>query len=1066
MTKKILLVLLATTLFVSAEAQRNRKPAAAAPAPAPAAPAATDYNALFKPMKWRSIGPFRGGRSVTATGVVGDITTYYMGTTGGGVWKTTDMGLTWENISDGYFTTGSVGAIAVAESDPNVVYVGMGEHAPRGVMTHHGDGVYKSTDAGKTWKKMGLEGTQHIARIAIHPKDPNTVFVAAQGPLYSKSAERGIYKSTDGGQTWNKVLYVGDQTGCVELSMDMNNPRVLYAAMWEHGRLPWKVISGGPGSGLYKSVDGGQTWDKMETGLPKEMGKMAISVCRSNSDRVYALIESDSDKELGGLFVSGNAGKSWSRVTNDHRLIQRAWYYIELFTDPKNDNTIYVLSAPALRSLDGGKTWENLSGTHGDYHDLWINPHNSKNMVIANDGGAAVSVNFGKTWSAQSNMPTAQLYRINVDNQFPYHIYAGQQDNTSLAIASRELGSGGITTASWSASAGGESAFLAFDPDNPRYIMGGSYQGTIEVLDTKASAGTNVMTAPIQYLGMDAKDMKYRYNWNAPIIWSKHEPGTFYHGAQVLLKTQDMGKTWKEVSPDLTRNEKEKQGKGGGPYTNEAVGAENYGTLAYVLESPHEKGVIWTGSDDGLVYVTRDNGASWQNVTPAGLAECLINAIEVSPHDKATAYIATTRYKFNDHTPALYKTTDYGKTWTNITAGIPQGAFTRVVREDDVRKDLLFAGTETGVYISWNGGKNWSPFQLNLPLTPITDLKVYQGNLIAATSGRSFWILDDLSLLRQYNPETAGFAFFKPAPAMLVNGYSELDGSSPDFDGTNPYRGVNPATGAVLYYQLPDGDLAGELTLEIRDAQGNLVRSFSSKRDSAFIDYDGGPSPEPALPKNKGLNRFVWNLRYPTMPGVTGAYLEASYRGHKASPGKYSVELKWGAQSAKMDLEILSNPLYPTDAKTYQEYHAFMSGMEAELTRMHQMVNSMDAKHKQVEQILANLSQGDSYAALRKDGQALADRMKAWDEDMIQRKSKAYDDVENFPNKFTANYIYLINQTESDIPRVNQPSRDRLAELTAQWKTLESRAREILDQQIPAFNKQLWDAGVGAVFLK
>ena len=1066
MTKKILLVLLATTLFVSAEAQRNRKPVAAAPAPAPAAPAATDYNALFKPVKWRSIGPFRGGRSVTATGVVGDITTYYMGTTGGGVWKTTDMGLTWENISDGYFTTGSVGAIAVAESDPNVVYVGMGEHAPRGVMTHHGDGVYKSTDAGKTWKKMGLEGTQHIARIAIHPKDPNTVFVAAQGPLYSKSAERGIYKSTDGGQTWNKVLYVGDQTGCVELSMDMNNPRVLYAAMWEHGRLPWKVISGGPGSGLYKSVDGGQTWDKMETGLPKEMGKMAISVCRSNSDRVYALIESDSDKELGGLFVSGNAGKSWSRVTNDHRLIQRAWYYIELFTDPKNDNTIYVLSAPALRSLDGGKTWENLSGTHGDYHDLWINPHNSKNMVIANDGGAAVSVNFGKTWSAQSNMPTAQLYRINVDNQFPYHIYAGQQDNTSLAIASRELGSGGITTASWSASAGGESAFLAFDPDNPRYVMGGSYQGTIEVLDTKASAGTNVMTAPIQYLGMDAKDMKYRYNWNAPIIWSKHEPGTFYHGAQVLLKTQDMGKTWKEVSPDLTRNEKEKQGKGGGPYTNEAVGAENYGTLAYVLESPHEKGVIWTGSDDGLVYVTRDNGASWQNVTPAGLAECLINAIEVSPHDKATAYIATTRYKFNDHTPALYKTTDYGKTWTNITTGIPQGAFTRVVREDDVRKDLLFAGTETGVYISWNGGKNWSPFQLNLPLTPITDLKVYQGNLIAATSGRSFWILDDLSLLRQYSPETVGFAFFKPAPAMLVNGYSELDGSSPDFDGTNPYRGVNPATGAVLYYQLPDGDFAGELTLEIRDAQGNLVRSFSSKRDSAFIDYDGGPSPEPALPKNKGLNRFVWNLRYPTMPGVTGAYLEASYRGHKASPGKYSVELKWGAQSAKMDLEILSNPLYPTDAKTYQEYHAFMSGMEAELTRMHQMVNSMDAKHKQVEQILANLSQGDSYAALRKDGQALADRMKAWDEDMIQRKSKAYDDVENFPNKFTANYIYLINQTESDIPRVNQPSRDRLAELTAQWKTLENRAREILDQQIPAFNKQLWDAGVGAVFLK
>lgn len=526
---------------------------------------------------------------MTATGVVGNPTTYYMGTTGGGLWKTEDMGISWANISDGFFKTGSVGAVAVAESDPNIMYVGMGEHAVRGVMTHHGDGVYKSTDAGKTWKKMGLDQSQHIARIVIHPKDLNTVFVAVQGALYSKSSQRGIYKSTDGGVTWKNVLYVDERTGCAELSMDMNNPTILYAAMWEHGRLPWKVISGGPGSGLYKSTDGGDHWEKMQEGLPKEMGKMAIAVCRSNAEKVYALIESDSDKELGGLFVSNNAGKSWSRVTNDHRLVQRAWYYIELFTDPMNDQVIYVLSAPALRSNDGGKTWENLSGTHGDYHDLWINPQNSKNMVIANDGGAAVSVNKGKTWSTQANMPTAQFYRINVDNQFPYRIYGGQQDNTSVSIASRELASGGITTASWTWSAGGESAFLAFDPNDPRYVLGGSYQGTIEVLDMKAKAGTNIMAAPIQYLGRDAKDIKYRYNWNAPIIWSKHEPGTYYHGSQYLLRTTDMGKTWKEVSPDLTRNEKEKQGKGGGPYTNEAVGAENYGTLSYVMESPHEK---------------------------------------------------------------------------------------------------------------------------------------------------------------------------------------------------------------------------------------------------------------------------------------------------------------------------------------------------------------------------------------------------------------------------------------------------------------------------------------------
>jgi photosystem II stability/assembly factor-like uncharacterized protein len=454
------------------------------------------------------------------------------------------------------------------------------------------------------------------------------VIVAAQGALYSKSKERGLFKSIDGGATWKNVLYVDDKTGASELSMDMTNPRILYAAMWEHGRLPWKVISGGPGSGLYKSTDSGDTWERLKDGLPEEMGKMAIAVSRSNPEKVYALIESDSDKEAGGLFVSNNAGKKWSRITNDHRLVQRAWYYIELFIDPKDENTIYVLSASAMRSNDAGKTWETLSGTHGDFHDLWINPDNPSNFIISNDGGSAITFNGGKSWSMQSNMPTAQFYRINVDNQFPYRIYGGQQDNTSVSIASRELGGGGITTASWTSSAGGESAFVAFDPDNPKFTLGGSYMGTIEVLDVNAKAGTNIMAAPIQYLAMDAKDMKYRFNWNAPIIWSKHEPNTYYHGAQYVLKTSDMGKSWKEISPDLTRNEKEKQGKGGGPYTNEAVGAENYGTLSYIIESPDEKGVIWTGSDDGVVSLTRDGGATWKNVTPKGLAECLINRLK------------------------------------------------------------------------------------------------------------------------------------------------------------------------------------------------------------------------------------------------------------------------------------------------------------------------------------------------------------------------------------------------------------------------------------------------------
>jgi photosystem II stability/assembly factor-like uncharacterized protein len=1032
-------------------------------AQAPPQPA-DDLNAFFKPVKWRSIGPFRGGRSVASTGVIGDTKTYYMGTTGGGVWKTEDMGITWRNVSDGFFKTGSVGAIAVSESDPNVVYVGMGEHAVRGVMTHHGDGVYRSTDAGKTWKRIGLELTQHISRIVVHPKNPDVVYVAAQGSLYSASPQRGVFKSTDGGTTWKNVLFVDERTGASELSMDATNPRILYAAMWEYGRLPWKVISGGPGSGLYKSTDSGETWERMKTGLPEEMGKMAIAVSRSNPEKVYALIESDSNKEDRGLYVSNNAGKSWSKITSEPRLVQRAWYYIELFIDPKNENTIYVLSAPALRSTDAGKTWETLSGTHGDYHDLWINPANPDNFVISNDGGAAITFDRGKTWSGQDNMATAQMYRINVDNQFPYRIYAGQQDNSSVVISSRELGGGGITTSSWSYTAGGESAFLAFDPDNPRFVLGGSYQGTIEVIDTKAIAGTNIMAAPIQYLGMDAKDMKYRYNWNAPIIWSRHEPTAFYHGAQVLLKTTDMGKTWKEVSPDLTRNEKDKQGKGGGPFTNEAVGAENYGTLAYVAESPHEKGVIWTGSDDGVVSVTRDNGATWKNVTPAGLAECLINAIEISPFDKATAYIATTRYKFNDHAPGLYKTTDYGATWAKIDNGIPGNAFTRVVREDNVRKDLLFAGTELGVFASWNGGKEWSPFQLNLPITPITDLRVHKGNLIAATSGRSFWILDDLALIRQYNPAPAAFSIYEPANAYLANGGSDLNGSDEEFTGAHATRGVNPANGIVLYYHLPEVKKEDEITLEIADAEGKHVRTISSKAVAGFSKWDGGPSADPLLPKAKGLNRFVWNMRYPTIPGVSGVYIEGSYSGHKAVPGKYRFTLKMGDQTLATQAEILANPLYATSAAAYREYHSVMANMENQLSAIHKTVTSLWEKQKQLEAIVAGLPAGDKYAGVKRDGEALLKKLKAWDEDMVQRKAKAYDDVENYPNKFTANYLFVINQTESDLPRINQSSLDMLEKMNAEWTALKSRSDEMLGTDIPSLNKRLWDVGIGAIW--
>lgn len=1048
--KNTLVFILATVLAVPMLSQQGSDPSPA------------DY---FQPLKWRNIGPFRGGRSVASSGVIGDPLTYYMSTTGGGLWKTEDAGQHWANISDGYFQTGSVGAVAVAESDPNIVYVGMGEHAVRGVMTTYGDGVYKSIDAGKTWQKMGLELTRQIAGIAIHPKDPNIVYVAAQGALYGPSEERGVYKSTDGGASWKRVLFVDEQSGCAHISMDMNFPNVLYAAMWEHQRLPWKVISGGPGSGLYKSIDAGETWQKIENGLPDELGKMSISVSRANSDKVYALVESDTEKEQGGLFVSNNAGQRWTRVSKDHRLVQRAWYYIEVFADPQDENTVYVLNSSNFRSIDGGKSWSVLGGTHGDYHDLWINPTNNKNLVVSNDGGAAISFNTGASWSTQSNMPTAQFYRVNTDNLFPYQIYGGQQDNSSVVIKSRNPTGYGITERHWTSSAGGESAFLAFDPDDPRYVLGGSYQGSIEALDNQVGDGTPIMSSPIQYLAMNPRDMQYRFNWNAPIIWSQHEPNTFYHGANVLLKTQDLGVSWQEVSPDLTRNEDEKQGKGGGPYTNEGAGGENYGTLSYVVESPHENGVIWTGSDDGLVHLTRSGGQNWENVTPQGLEECLINAIELSPHDPATAYIATTRYKLNDPRPGLYKTTNYGQSWTKIDKGIPDGAFTRVVREDSERAGLLFAGTETGLYISYNGGQSWSAFQLNLPIVPITDLIIRHGDLIAATQGRAFWILDDLGLLRQYDLQEKDLAIFQPEDVVRVGGGSELDRTSADFDGTNPLQGVNPATGMVLYYQLPEVADSVEVTLEIRDANGTLVRSFSSTADPDFESYAGGPSADPRIPKAPGLNRFVWNLRHPTLPGAPRAYLEGSYAGHRAVPGSYAITLKVGDEAVHTSGTILPMPTVDATADLYQEQHKLMLATAATLTEMHEEVNRMQEVQQQIEHWIGRLQTRDDQTELIAQGKALTKALKEWDGEIIQRKSQSYDDVINFPNKLSAEYLFVRGQLGSNIPIVTSAVKERVALLDKQWAELKARAAVTLGK-VRAFNQQLLQAGFKPLYLE
>ena len=1008
-----------------------------------------NLDSIFNPLKFRNIGPFRGGRSNSGSGVIGDKLTYYMGTTGGGVWKTSDAGQHWKNISDGYFSTGSVGAISVSESNPNIIYVGMGEHAPRGVMTAHGDGVYKSIDAGKTWIHLGLEKTQHISRIKIHPNNPNILWVAAQGALFGKSEERGVYKSIDGGKSWKKVLFVNNTSGASELSIDKNNPEILYAAIWDHMRTPWKIISGGPGSGLYKSLDGGETWIELNKGLPEEMGKMAIAVSPADSNWVYALIESESKKEKGGLFLSKNGGENWKRVSNDHKLIQRAWYYIELTLDPKNKEIVYVLSASAYKSINSGTDWEEIETHHGDYHDLWINPDDTSNMLISNDGGSEITFDAGKNWSRIDNMPTGQFYRLITDNLFPYNIYGGQQDNSSIKISSIGIGSSGISSKNWSASAGGESAFIAFDPDNPNKVMGGSYLGSIEILDVKSKLSTNIKIEPNLYMGLAARDMKYLFNWNAPIIKSVHEPNTYFHGAQYLLKTIDEGISWKKISPDLTRNQNDKQGKGGGPYTVEAVGAENYGTLSYVAESPHEPGVIYTASDDGLIHITKNNGDSWENITSKKLDETLINSIEISPHIKEVTYIVTTRYKFNEFNPSVYKLSNYGKDWESISDGIKDVDFTRVIREDPEKKGMLYLGTQNGLYISWNDGEDWSKLNLNFPVVPITDLKIKNDNLIIATHGRAFWILDDLNILRRYKEIKNIGQLFKPSKTITPNWYSSMNENNSK--GTGLLEGVNPASGMVLYYTLPKLSDKTEIKIKIFNSAGDLVNTFSSLSDSEFIKYDGGPKKKTTLTKNIGLNRLVWNMRYEKLKGIPGVYIEGSYEGHKAVPGKYKIVLSYLDKEFSVDAQIVENPQFSLSDNDYESYHNFMSGAEKVYNEMTNLTNEYQATKNKLIKIKSKLGLQKELQILKEIDSILSEIDK-WDKIMVQRLSKAYDDVENFENGFTAHYLYLLNQSDSGIPKLTDGAKNKLIELNNQWKNYKQRAKTKINSKIKRLN--------------
>ncbi len=1070
-----------------------------------AAPPAPVYDeVLYQALHWRCIGPFRGGRVTTVTGVPSRPHVYYMGATGGGVWRTEDSGLTWKCLSDGFFKTGSVGAIAVADADPNVVYAGMGEAQVRGVTTSHGDGVYKSTDSGATWRHLGLEGTRQISAVRVHPQNPDMAYVAAQGNIWKPNAERGVYRTVDGGQSWELVLHVSDRAGASDLSMDPNNPRILYAAFWEHQRLPWKVISGGPGSGLYKSVDGGDTWNELTEGLPASMGKIGVAVSPADGERVWAIVEAKD----GGLYRSDNGGKKWTRVNQDRVLRARSWYYTKVFADPLDRETVYVLNAPVMRSIDGGKSFSRIATPHGDNHDLWIHPRDNRVMINGNDGGANVSSNGGKTWTGQANQPTAQFYRVIADNRFPYYVYGGQQDNSTVAIPSRTV-DGGILPRHWRAVGGCESAHIAFDPDDPMLIYAGCYQGIITEYDWRAQKSRNVMAYPFLGLGSDPIDQKYRFNWNAPILTSPHDRNVIYHAGNVILKSEDRGHSWVEISPDLTRDQEEKQGKGGGPITNEAAGAETYNTLMYVVESPHQAGVIWAGSDDGLVHLTRDGGQSWQNVTPPGVGEAMINAIEVSPHDPAKAYLAVYGYKLGDMRPHVFKTGDYGQSWTKVVNGLGPESTVRVVREDPVRPGLLFAGAEDGLHLSFNDGQVWQRFQRNLPVCPVTDLRIKDGDLVAATQGRAFWILDDITPLRQLDDSVAVAKahLFKPRAAYRMDGF----GPDPNTFGDSPRlqtRGDNPPNGALIYYYFAEKPDPKTVKLEILDAEGKTVRVFYPKKETKkgkkpkAQQADGGdkktsdagkgkkgkrrakpaaaakPSAEQAVAKAKtgeddkekkepederrrtaplpvkaGMNRFVWDQRGEAATRVPKLFVFGSVRGHKLAPGTYKARLTVDDWSQEQAFELVQDPRRPRSAEAFREQQDMLDDLWANLNQVQESIKRMRAVRDQVNALVKRVKKRDFGKQVQKAGKALVKRIGAWEKKVAQPQQKTFQDVINFPNRLNAHFIHLIGVVDGGDPPVTAGARARFDDLNAEWQTLQTEMTEILGAELDEFNR-------------
>ncbi|HEV2383575.1 MAG TPA: glycosyl hydrolase [Terriglobia bacterium] len=1002
----------------------------------------SSYDASWlKGMKWRLIGPFRGGRTLAVTGVRGQPEVYYFGSVSGGVWKTADGGERWEPLTDKE-PISSIGSIAISYSDPNVIYVGTGEGCPRGNVSY-GNGVWKSLDAGKTWVHLGLEDTQTIPKVIVDPDNPSEVFVAALGHVYGPNPERGVYKSSDGGKTWKKTLYKDDKTGAVDIAFDPHNPHVLFAALWEMNRTPYSLSSGGPGSGLYKSSDDGETWKRLEEhGLPKGIwGRVGIAISGADSERIYALVEAAE----GGLYRSDDGGENWTRVSADHKLWQRAWYYMHVFADPKSVDTVYVLDVSAYRSTDGGHNFETLHIPHGDNHGLWIDPDNPQRMIAGNDGGAAVSVDGGKTWSPESNQPTAQFYHVIADDRFPYRVYGAQQDNSSVTIVSRS-DDGVIDRGDWYPIGGGESCYIAPYPPDPDITYACDYEGAVLRYNHHTRQTQVVSAWPEITDGGGAAHLKYRAQWTFPVLISPHDPNVIYAGMQMILKSTNGGASWTEISPDLTRNDKSKQQISGGPILKDDTGTEYYDTVFSIAESPVQKNLIWAGSDDGLVHLTRDGGRHWTDVTPKGMPEwSLISLIEASPHEAGRAYLAVDRHRLDDHRPYIYKTADFGANWAKITTGMPDGSYVHAVREDPKRRGLLYAGTETGVMISFDDGDHWQPLQLNLPVSPVHDLVVKNDDLVAATHGRSFWVLDDLAPLRELSEEiaTQSTYLFKPSLAYRTEIHHRPTMGQP--------VGENPPTGAVLYYYLKTAPKEKEeVTLEILDGEGRAIRKYSSKKQASALpaeaqeeEEEAGEETNEAVPAEAGLNRFNWDLRYQPATTVNGYSLwdyEGGIEGPAVVPGTYQVRLTANGQTLTAPLEVRLDPRVKASPEDLKKQLDLALEINRRLTRLNTTVNQIRSLHNQIRNLDRELS--DNSKDLIAASKDLDKKLSAVEEALINPKIAASEDSVAYAIQLDGKLAALESDVESADAAPTEGARAAYADLDHE-----------LDRQLTA-----WDA--------